>query len=429
MIYAKNIIAAVLLGLTASAVAHDASPAAVSRRAAEEGIALLKNNDSTLPFAKGSAVALFGYQDILMCGGGSSQVKTPYFIGLARGLAAEGFSTSRGEDGDGEDNGIVVLMRYSCEGKDAKDAAFELSEKDLKAIEDAKAKCGKVAVIVSAGHLVNLKPLKDDPRVGAILFAWYPGMEGGRALARIVSGAVNPSGRLADTLAEKLSDWPSNGDFRADKDKLPYSEGVEVGYRYFNKKARDRIVYPFGHGLSYTTFRESAPRLSADGREVLVDVRNIGSRPGRHSVLYFENGELSAYAKTKMLAPGEGETLTMRPYRPIPKLPAHVPDEIDAKAEAVVRSLTLEQQVELCSAQPPAMPRGTAGIANLPAFGVPNAQTSDGPNGIRSSRPTTCFPASALLAQTFDDDLLYEVGRALGEEAASNKVDILLGPG
>ena len=401
--------------------------AAVSRRVAAEGTVLLKNENGTLPLAAGSRVEVLGSKRYIKCGGGSAKVDSPYQIDVPQGLAAAGMRVL-GDDPNADDSpdaAVVLVPRWTSEGGDPDDSAFELSEEELKTVEAAAGMCSKVVVVLNAGHPVNLKPLKDNPRVGAILFAWYPGMEGGAAIADIIAGKVNPSGRLADTFAEKISDYPSNKYFRADPLNLDYGEGADVGYRYFNAKAKDRIVYPFGFGLSYTTFSESEPVDGGDGT-ISVDVRNTGAVPGRHSALHYEGGELSAYAKTRLLAPGESETLRLRPYRPLPRME---PSPADAEADALLARLSPAQKVNLCSAQPPAMPRGTAGIGNLPQFGIPNAQTADGPNGVRCSVPSTCHPASALLAQTFDDELAYEMGRALGEEAALRNVDILLGPG
>lgn len=327
------------------------------------------------------------------------------------------------------DAAVVVIERWTGEGKDPPDSAYRLRESELKTVQKAAEQCGRVVVVLNTGHLINLKPLKDDPRVGAILLAWFPGQEGGEAVARIVTGRVNPSGRLADTIAEKIEDYPSHRYFREKPFDLDYGEGRDVGYRYFNAKAKDRIVYSFGHGLSYTTFSESEC-VPEDGsaKKYRVTVTNTGKVAGRHSVLRYEDGELAAYAKTRLLETGESQTLVLKPFDPsVRKGPA--PGVADSEIDAVVAKLSLEEKVNLCSAQPPAMVRGTAGIGNLPRFGFPNEQTADGPNGVRRYGPSTCYPAGALLAQTFDDDLAFEMGRALGEEAASLNVDILLGPG
>lgn len=406
----------------------------VARRAAEESIVLLKNESGTLPLAKDGRVALYGSDRLLECGGGSAKVNAVGVVGLAEGFAAEGVEVADPESG--ADLGVVLVSRISSEARDNDDADFALRPEELKAVADARARCGRVAVVVNSGYVMDLSPLKDDPGVGAILFVWFPGQQGGAAIARIVCGKVNPSGRLAVTMAARLDDWPSHRTFRAEARHVSYAEGMDVGYRYFNKKAKDRIVYPFGHGLSYSEWKvESCEGSGSEGALHVATVRvtNTGKAPGRHSVLKFDaEGELESYAKTRLLAPGESQTLSLKPFDPSQRdTAAATPGyaEADAKARAVVAGLTLEEKAELCSAQPPAMPRGTAGIGNLPALGVPNAQTADGPNGIRTSAPATCFPACALLAQSFDDELACEMGRAIGWEAVERNVDILLGPG
>lgn len=423
-------VAVALCGLFASAVRADADSdararwAAVAHRVAAEGTVLLKNDNGTLPLGEGESVAVYGGK-YRKCGGGSSKVQSSYEISVPEGLRRCGVEIVKGR----ADAAVVTLTRGASEGADAKDEAYGLSEKELGLVETAAAQCGKVVVVLNTGHLVNVKPLKDNPRVGAILMAWFPGQEGGAAIAEIITGRVNPSGRLADTIAEKIEDYPSHRYFREKPLDLDYGEGRDVGYRYFNAKAKDRIVYPFGHGLSYTTFSESDEGpADGTGKTLRVTVANTGKTAGRHSVLRYENGELAAYAKTRLLAPGESQTLVLKPFDPsVRKGPA--PEVADGEIDAVLAKLSIEEKVALCSAQPPAMVRGTAGVGNLPRFGFPNEQTADGPNGVRRYGPSTCHPAGALLAQTFDDDLAFETGRALGEEAASLNVDILLGPG
>ena len=397
---------------------------AVARRAAAESIALLKNEGETLPLAQGASVSLFGAEKLLVCGGGSANVKTKHDYSLEEGFAAAGLAfAGRGATAE---CGIVLVTRFSAEGRDVKPEMYDLAMAELAAVAEAKAKCGKVVVVVNAGHLVNLKPLKDDRGIGAILWVGFPGMDGALAIADIIAGRVNPSGRLADTIAMSPADYPSDRYFRAEELRVEYGEGKDVGYRYFNSKAKDRIVYPFGHGLSYTTWNEeSIPRRGAE--IFTVRVTNTGDRAGKHSVLHYDGGVLAAFAKTRLLAPGESQTLELKPWRSAP--PCRAPAIDDPEIEETLKTLSLEEKVALCSAQPPTTPRGTGGIGNLQSRGYPNAQTADGPNGIRRNGEATAFPAEALLAQSFDEALLEDVGMALGEEAEKWNVDIVLGPG
>lgn len=427
----KNIFTFQSIALTAAFIvlattlrADEASWRDVARRAAADGTVLLKNEASALPLAEGTKVALFGAPTLLVSGGGSAEVNPSRKIDIAEGLEMAGLKVVNPTECPMA--GIVLITRKSREGRDNSNKAFALSEEELASVAEAKRVCGKAVVVVNAGHLVGLKPLKESADCDAILYAWFTGQEGGAALGEIIAGRVNPSGRLADTLAANPADWPGSGDFRKSKVTLAYSEGEAVGYRYFNAKAPEKIVYPFGWGLSYTTFGESKPEVDAATGDVLITVSNTGARSGRHSVLYYEGGELLAYGKTRLLATGESEVVRLKPWRGAPRLE---PQPADPEIDAIAAKLTLEEKVSLCCAMPPAMPRGTAGIGNMPQFGIPNAQTSDGPNGIRRYGTSVCQPSGAHLAQTFDDALAEAVGRAIGEEAKSLKIDILLGPG
>ena len=427
-----SLVAAAASAMCAAALAVNAQAASagdsawrdVARRAAADGTALLKNADGALPLPAGTKVALFGAGELLPCGGGSASARASRTTGLAEGLEMAGLKVVK--PGEGAAAGVVLITRTSGEGRDNPDKAFSLTKEELATVAEAKRLCGKAVVVVNAGHLVGLGPLKDGADCDAILYAWFPGQEGGAALGDIIAGRVNPSGRLADTLAGKLSDWPASADFRKNKTTLAYSEGSEVGYRYFNTKAAEKIVYPFGWGLSYTTFSESKPEADAATGDVLVTVSNTGARAGRHSVLYFEGGELLAYAKTGLLAPGARAVVRLKPWRGAPRLE---PQPADPEIEAIAAKLTLEEKVTLCCAMPPAITRGTAGVGNMPQYGIPNAQTTDGPNGVRRCGTSVCQPSGAHLAQTFDDALAEEIGRAIGEEAKARNFDILLGPG
>ena len=417
-------LAAALIGLSTALRADESSWCAVARRAAADGTVLLKNEAAALPLAEGTKVALFGAPTLIVSGGGSAEVTPSRKIDLAEGLEMAGLKVVK--PAEGPEAGIVLITRKSREGRDNPDKAFALSPAELASVAEAKRVCGKAVVVVNAGHAVGLKPLKEGADCDAILYTWFPGQEGGAALGEIIAGRVNPSGRLADTLAAKLADWPGSANFRKSKTTLGYPEGGEVGYRYFNTKAPDKIVYPFGWGLSYTTFSESEPEADAATGDVLVTVSNTGARAGRHSVLYFEGGELLAYAKTGTLAPGASEVVRLKPWRGAPRLE---PLPADPEIEAIAAKLTLEEKVTLCCAMPPAITRGTAGVGNMPQYGIPNAQTTDGPNGVRRCGTSVCQPSGAHLAQTFDDALAEEIGRAIGEEAKARNFDILLGPG
>ncbi len=183
----------------------------------------------------------------------------------------------------------------------------------------------KVVVVLNIGGVWETTSWRDNP--DAILLAWQPGQEGGYAVADILSGKVNPSGKLPDTFPLKLEDVPSYGSFPGEPKKDPYNsfykEGIYVGYRYYETFGV-QVAYPFGYGLSYTTFQYSDLRLSSKTFDkeitVSVTVKNTGKRAGKEVVqLYLAAPrneidkpfqELKGFAKTKLLKPGESQTLS-----------------------------------------------------------------------------------------------------------------------
>ena len=298
--------------------------AAVARRAAADGIVLLKN-DGTLPLARGSSVALFGAVDGLKPGGGgSSGVRAIRTVSLREGLEEAGFAI----DQESRDAAVFVVAREALEGEDSPDGDFYLSEDELAELGRIKAAgFAKIVVLCCGGHAFDLGPFAKDDKVGAVLFAWYPGGEGGAAVGDVLSGKVNPSGRLAETFAARVADYPTDAGFRESRWYVPYEEGIFVGYRYFETipGAKEKVVYPFGHGLSYTTWKiEPVAPLSqgaCQNLNVRVRVTNTGSVPGRRSVLCYTSQtggvaehpaiELRAFAKTSLLAPGASEELDL----------------------------------------------------------------------------------------------------------------------
>lgn len=327
----KNIVgigiaaAALFGGFATAATLSDAtvrSHAAVARRAAAEGMALLKN-EGVLPLPRGSRVALFNLAgEYHPGGGGSSKVKPVRVVDIPGGLKEAGFSV----DPESRETAVVVLGRSSTEGNDCSEAAWELSVKERESLAKVKSDgYGRVVVVCNCGHAINLGPLADDPAVGAILWTWFPGGEGGAAVGDVLSGKVSPSGRLTATFARSLADYPTHATFHAYRGVVPYEEGVFVGYRYFETipGAKEKVVYPFGHGLSYSTFTVTPGGVSFGGDEITVatTVSNTGTVPARRSVLCYSSArggeaehpaiELRAYAKTRILAPGESETLRL----------------------------------------------------------------------------------------------------------------------
>lgn len=335
---------------------------ALSRRAAAEGMVLLKNEGELLPLKKGQRVAVFGkgQYDYVKGGGGSGDVTVEYVRNLYEGLkikADEGklelfpglidyyredvekqyaAGANIGETVEPElpmelllqaaaytDTAVISICRFSQEAHDRKgeyhDGDFYLSEQEEKLVEDVLAHFKKIIVVINAGAQTDTQWYKDDARIGAVLYGWQAGMEGGLATADILCGDVNPSGKLVDTFAGRFSDYPSSDSFHESIDYVKYYEDIYVGYRYFETilGAAERVNYPFGYGLSYTSFeiRQIDLRLADGVIKVSAEVTNTGKRSGKEVVQVYYSApggklgkpayELAAFAKTRELAPGE----------------------------------------------------------------------------------------------------------------------------
>lgn len=366
----------------------------LSRRAAGEGIVLLKNEDAVLPLAPGKKVVLLGKagEEYIKGGGGSGEVSVAYVRTLFDGLKikqAQGKITlydglhdfyaadlkaqlAQGREpgmtrepalSDEQlasaaafsDTAIVAICRFSGEGwdrscsiqgSDQSDVSsyweeedsrrragqeifqrgdFYLSDEEAALVRQAKAHFAHIIVTLNVGGVVDTCWFHDDDRIQGALMIGQCGMEGALAAADILVGDVNPSGRLVDTYARDLTDYPSTETFHESNDYVKYYEDIYVGYRFFEtmEHARDRVNYPFGFGLSYTTFDwDVADCNVADGMVLCsVAVRNTGSRPGKQVFgLYFSAPqgrlgkpaiELGAYAKTPLLSPGELAVVTL----------------------------------------------------------------------------------------------------------------------
>ena len=352
----------------------------VSRQAAAEGMVLLKN-DGALPLRPGARVALLGLgaRHPIKGGTGSGDVNSRDVISVDQGLREAGFEVvntdyldeydriyaenrqkwtdaivaeagpernwgklydahvrmtcplpriALPEKGWAEAEAVIyVLSRTSGEGADRRDAPGDYY---LTAAENDEltALCawGKpVVVLLNVGGVVDLSFLDTLPIAGLVLMG-QAGCDSGRAAADILSGAVNPSGRLTDSWAYRYEDYPSSRDFSFRNGNLKeeyYTDGLYVGYRYFDAFGV-RPRYPFGYGLSYTRFEQQAEALILSEREVslTVRVRNAGGAAGRQVVQLYaacpaaeqpkEFKRLIAFGKTGLLAPGTEEALTLR---------------------------------------------------------------------------------------------------------------------
>ena len=360
----------------------------LSRRAAREGMVLLKNEENVLPLPPGSRVALFGKGtiDYVKGGGGSGDVTVPYIRNIYDGFAetigeesvfpgtvrfyreyvaaryAEGWVPGmvaeppvpeklRQEARAFADTAVVSFSRFSGEGWDRKhpkakitrkepvtgdavsmsDALFErgdfyLSDAERSMLEQVCKTFRRTIVVLNTGGMMESACFRDDPRIQGLLLAGQGGMEGGCAEAELLTGLCSPSGKLTDTWARELDDYPGCADFYESDEYVHYTEDVFVGYRYFETipGAAEKVVYPFGYGLSYTRFSLTRPQMcfGEDEAEARVLVTNEGDCPGREVVQVYYSApagkiskpkrELAGYRKTGMLRPGESELVIIR---------------------------------------------------------------------------------------------------------------------
>ena len=217
----------------------------------------------------------------------------------------------------------LALLRRASEVFERGD--FYLSNAEQKMIEDAKANFKKVIVVMNVGGMVDSTWFAKDDAVDAVLMAWQGGMEGGLATADLLVGDAVPSGKLVDTFAQRLEDYPSSYNFHESQTHVEYTDDIYVGYRYFETipGAAGKVNYPFGFGLSYTSFLVEIKQAeaTADGAEALVTVTNTGDYAGKEVVQLYVSApqgrlgkpakELKAFAKTRLLQPGEAQTIRL----------------------------------------------------------------------------------------------------------------------
>lgn len=230
------------------------------------------------------------------------------------------------------DTAVIVISRTSAEGTDLTEEVLQLKDEEKALLEKADAAFENIIVLFNTANIMEMGWLDEYEHIKAAAIIWIPGEFGMTAVAQMLNGDVNPSGKLADTVAYKISDHPSNvcfGDNKYDgilsEYYVEYLEGIYVGYRYFETFAKDKVQYPFGYGLSYTTFKKEIVNYDTSGGIISIDVKvtNTGDRSGKetaqiyYSAPYYNGGIeksaicLGGYAKTDILAPGESETLTV----------------------------------------------------------------------------------------------------------------------
>lgn len=279
---------------------------ALAREAARRSVVLLRNEGSLLPLAPGTSVAVVG--DLALHprfqGGGSSHVNPSRVdVPLEHLVAVGGDRVTHANDPESAlaaaraaDAAVVFLglpERAESEGFDRTDLDLPAEQVDLAlAVLDANP---RTVVVLTRGGVVRLAPLAGVPAIldGALL-----GQGGGAAIADVVFGEVNPSGRLTETVPERLQDTPAHLDFPGEHGHVRYGEGLFVGYRWYD--ARDvAVTFPFGHGLSYTTFEHADLQLeeTPDGITATVTVTNTGARAGREVVQLYSSVPGSAVVR------------------------------------------------------------------------------------------------------------------------------------
>ena len=383
------------LGVDGRKVTGSPEHAELSRRAAGEGMVLLKNEGGTLPLKRGARVALFGKATVeyIKGGGGSGDVFCAYTRNIYDGFklkedegkvsvfkpTAEFYKEYVKEAGKriptraqiekiwdrvnamsfckekddiiydtfasmhvaeahmpdeliaeaakNADIAIITLSRFSAEGVDRKaiPGDYYLSDTEKSLIDRVTAAFPNTVIVLNSGAVVDCEYFAENEKVGAIIFGWQGGLEGGTATADIICGDVNPSGRLADTIPVSYDAYQNAQEFLTGFEHLDYFDDIYVGYRYFETVpgAAEKVRYPFGFGLSYTDFEFSGAFCGeSDGKIVAaVTVRNVGKVPGKEVVeLYYSAPqgklgkparELAAFKKTKLLSPGESESLAL----------------------------------------------------------------------------------------------------------------------
>ena len=309
----------------------------LARRAAAASVVLLRNERNTLPLAGGARVAVLGefartprYQ-----GGGSSRVNATQvdrpLDELRKALGAENVSFAPGYGADAArlraeatelagraDVSVVFVGLDEADESEGFDRThLDLPEAHVALIRAVAAASVRTVVVLSNGGVVTLEDWHDQ--VDAIVEGWTLGQAGGGALADVLTGRVNPSGRLAETIPYRLNDTPSFVNFPGEAGHVRYGEGVFVGYRY-HETVDVPVRYPFGHGLSYTTFAYADPQAEQDDGDavsVRVTVTNVGDRPGAEVMQLYVGAperpvrtavrELRAFGKV-LLQPGESIT-------------------------------------------------------------------------------------------------------------------------
>ncbi|MBQ3774270.1 MAG: glycoside hydrolase family 3 C-terminal domain-containing protein, partial [Pseudobutyrivibrio sp.] len=337
--------------------------AKVARQAVAEGVVLLKNEAKVLPLKEGTKVAVFGRSQFnyYKSGTGSGgMVNTRYVTGVYEAIEEDGsfeinsklrstyenwvednpFDAGAGwaaepwfqkempvtkelayEAREDSEVAIVLIGRTAGEDQDnsAHKGSYLLTDDEEQMLENVTKAFDKTIVLLNVGNIIDMKWV-DKYNPTAVAYIWQGGQEGGSGVIDVLKGMVSPSGKLTDTIAYDIADYPSTKNFGGSKRNIQ-QEDIYVGYRYFETFAKDKVMYPFGYGLSYTSFDIVSNGFTvADGQvNVSVTVTNIGDYKGKQIVQAYVTKpqgklgkpavELVGFAKTKELKPDEQETI------------------------------------------------------------------------------------------------------------------------
>jgi beta-glucosidase len=334
-----------------------------SREVASEGMVLLKNN-GVLPIVKEDKVSIFGrcQIDFYRSGTGSGgAVNVEYSVNALEGFRFNEFinvneklaghyeewikenpfdnggggwamepwfqkempitQEEMNELKDDSNKAIVIIGRTAGEDQDNADVSggYRLTETERELLKIVNDNFNSFVVVLNVANIIDMNWVNDYENLGAILYSWQGGQIGGHALADVLSGIVNPSGRLTDTIAKMIEDYPTTKNFGNELENY-YEEDVYLGYRYFETFHPEKVLFPFGFGLSYTTFEMTTVEVVTDQNVLLkVKVKNTGELSGKEVVQVYLKApqgllgkpkyELVAFKKTSELLPNQEEIL------------------------------------------------------------------------------------------------------------------------
>lgn len=328
-----------------------------------EGIVMLKNENNALPLDTDKEVAVFGriqFHYYKSGTGSGGMVNVTKVVNILDGLIDNGVKVNEklldtyrkwdkenpfdlGEGWGGEpwsqkemplDEGLVKETAKSCEtaiviiGRTAGEeqdnrleaGSYLLSDDEIEMLTVVRENFKKVVLLLNVGNIIDMT---DINRIApdSVLYVWQGGMTGGKGTADVLTGKVSPSGKLPDTIAYKTSDYPSDANFGREKNRDIYAEDIYVGYRYFETFAKEKVLYPFGFGLSYTAFeiKTEKAEITEGAVKLSVSVKNIGSYKGKEVIeVYCEAPQgrlgkaarvLCGFEKTSELAPQEEQAV------------------------------------------------------------------------------------------------------------------------